>query len=73
MGLKKGSQAVIGFDMQGDLASSLIGRRCIVLGRVRENDVDDDKAYAVLPEGRKNPRTVWESELNKQNVRRRKR
>lgn len=63
MGLKIGSLAKIACDAQGDLAQSLIGKSCRILGRVRGQDVEGDKAYAALAEGRKNPKTFWQSEL----------
>ena len=62
---KPGRKAVIAQDSQGDMPKSLLGKKCTVVGRVRSQDVDGDKAYAVLPEGRKKPKTMWESELRK--------
>lgn len=66
---KIGTKARITSDSQGNLASSLIGKKCTIVGRVRSQDMDGERAYAAVPDGRKNPKTFWASELKKESKR----
>ncbi len=70
--LKIGSTARITSDVQGDLPRSVVGKRGTVIGRVRAQDVEGDRAYAVVPQGRKTAKTFWASELQPERKRRKR-